>query len=68
MRSFPRNVAAAAELGLRVRAGRGHVHIVDADGHLVAVASSTPRDPDTALRRLRADLRRHVDRATEVAS
>ena len=38
----------------------GHLHLVDAHGHLIAVAASTPRRGEDSLRMVRLDARRRL--------
>jgi hypothetical protein len=62
MRSHERQVAAlAADLGLQVRhTRRGHLHLVDAAGRLIAVVSCTPSCPEQALRQVGREARRRL--------
>jgi hypothetical protein len=48
-----------------VSARNGHLQLVDGDGRVVATASCTPRNPETALRNVERDLRHALGSITK---
>jgi hypothetical protein len=58
MRKHLRNLAQLDGVTDAVRKPSGHVHLLADDGRLLAVASSTPRSPEHALRNVERDVRR----------
>jgi hypothetical protein len=58
MRKHLRNLAQLDGVADAVCRASGHVHLLDDDGRMLVVASSTPRNPEHALRNVARDVRR----------